>query len=284
MSGNYLILNNYIAIKNRDNLAEPSGLSDFSVLRCPDGQAQMILKVSERVQTDSCYGLHYMMPETLRNIRQLFFSRKSPSALLYAEDDDYSDLTLYCGGDLGEEAFMELFMAGFYSRMALHQTMLVHASAVEYEGHAVVFTASSGTGKTTQAELWNQYCGAKILNGDKVFLKQEEDAIHAWGSPWKGSSSYGMNASAPLRAIVVLEQDNRNSIRRLDTMEAMELFVPHIFFPRWDERCELAVMEFLDKVMSEIDIYLLKCRPEQSAVELTIRMLREEKRVFLSGE
>ena len=153
----------------------------------------------------------------------------------------------------------------------------MHASAIAYGENAIVFTASSGVGKTTQAELWAKYKNAKILNGDKVFLKQEEDGIHAWGSPWKGSSPYASNESAKLRAIVVLEQAKENSIRKLTVMEAMQHFVPHVFFPCWDERCEQAVLTFLDQVLEETEIFLLKCRPDEAAVELLAERLDEEK-------
>jgi hypothetical protein len=146
---------------------------------------------------------------------------------------------------------------------------------VEYQGQSIVFTAASGVGKTTQAELWAKYKDAVILNGDKVFLKQEEDGIHAWGSPWKGSSPYAENASAPLRAIVVLEQAAENSIRKLEGLEVLERVVPHVFFPNWDERCEQAVLTFLDKVLEETEVYLLKCRPDEEAVELLASAIKE---------
>ena len=151
----------------------------------------------------------------------------------------------------------------------------MHASAVSHNGKSIVFTAPSGTGKTTQAELWAKYKGATILNGDKVFLKREEDGIHAWGSPWNGSSQYAENTSAPLRVIVVLEQAEENSIRKLNGFEVLEYVVPHVFFPSWDEHCEQAVLTFLDQVLEETEVYLLRCRPDADAVELLASTLKE---------
>ena len=202
---------------------------------------------------------------------------------MVAEDPDWTNFTIYADENQ-QEAIQELILVGFYSYMSLRQTLLMHASAVSWNGQGLVFTAPSGTGKTTQAELWARYKGAKILNGDKVFLKQEEDAIHAWGSPWKGSSPYALNESAPLKAIVVLRQAKENTIRRLDTLEAMELFVPHVFFPKWDEKCEQAVLDFLDVVMSQTPIYLLCCRPDEEAVELTERTIFGESTGKIDGE
>ena len=195
--------------------------------------------------------------------------------MLYTFEDDYSRFFFQIEDDCVCEVFLELLMVGFYSYMSLHDTLLMHASAVAYEGKSIVFTASSGVGKTTQAELWAKHKGATILNGDKVFLKKEDDGIYAWGSPWKGSSPYAENASAPLRAIVALEQAEENSIRKLEGFEVLEYVVPHVFFPSWDERCEQAVLTFLDQVLGETEVYLLKCRPDKGAVELLASTIKE---------
>ena len=225
-------------------------------------------KINETVCSGACYGIQYIAQTNTISTKQMFFSQKDETHFLYPEAEDYSKICLTYDGTFREDVALELFMVGFYSYMSQKQTLLMHASAVEYEGQGIVFTAASGVGKTTQAELWAKYKNAKILNGDKVFLKKEEDGIHAWGSPWKGASSYGCNKSAKLRAIVVLEQAEENSIQKLNVLESMQYFVPHIFFPCWDEVCEHAVLTFLDKVLEETEVYLLKCRPDEEAVEL----------------
>ena len=229
------------------------------------------------------YGIQYLPPNFPGPKQRLFFSQAGRKAAMVAENPDWTKFTIYADENQ-TEAIQELILVGFYSYMSLRQTLLMHASAVSWNGQGLVFTAPSGTGKTTQAELWARYKGAKILNGDKVFLKQEENAIHAWGSPWKGSSPYALNESAPLKAIVVLRQAKKNTIRRLDTLEAMELFVPHVFFPKWDEKCEQAVLDFLDVVMSQTPIYLLCCRPDEEAVELTERTIFGESTGKIDGE
>lgn len=219
------------------------------------------------------YGISYL----LKDIKgQIFFSRNYREIAMLREKEDWTQFNIYAQ-ERDKQAIQEMVLVGFYSYVSLRQTLFLHASAIDYNGKSVVYTASSGTGKTTQAELWMKHRGAKILNGDKVFLKQEADTIHAWGSPWTGSSPYGLNSSAPLEAIIILKQAKENSIRRLDTLEAMAEFLPNVFFPRWDERCEQGVLDFLDKVMSETKFYLLSCRPDEEAVEIT------EKAIFGDG-
>ena len=239
-------------------------------------EAEVLFTFVNENEKECCYGIQYLA-NGIKPIQNVFFSQKDKSQILYTFEENYSRFIMQINEECIEEVLSELLMIGFYSYISLQDTLLMHASAVCHQEKAIVFTASSGVGKTTQAELWAKYKGGTILNGDKVFLKREEDGIHAWGSPWKGSSPYGENASAPLRAIVVLEQAEENSIQKLEGLDVLEYVVPHVFFPCWDERCEQAVLTFLDEVLKETEIFLLKCRPDETAVELLAARLDEEK-------
>ena len=266
----YSILNELVTINVPVEL-----IKEFTSELVQNTNLSLSWNITDTLHSGSCYGIQYITQPNLISTKQMFFSQKDKTHFLYPETEDYSKLCLTYDGTFQEDVALELFAAGFYSYMSKKQTLLVHASAVKFEDQGIVFTAASGVGKTTQAELWAKYKNSTILNGDKVFLKQEEDGIHAWGSPWKGSSPYARNESAKLRAIVVLEQAEENSIRKLSVMESMQYFVPHIFFPCWDEECEQAVLTFLDKVLEETEIYLLKCRPDETAVELLASVIKE---------
>ena len=267
----YQILENSIKI----DLISPTIISDaFEKFAYSIENEEVSVTFGCDSEQKSCYGIGYLSEQN-KKIKNVFFSQKDRSQLMYTYDKDYIEHKLIIDDACTKEVLSELLMVGFYSYVSLQSTLLMHASAVDYEGKSIVFTAPSGTGKTTQAELWAKHKGATILNGDKVFLKREDDGIHAWGSPWKGSSPYAENASAPLRAIVALEQAEENSIRKLEGFEVLEYVVPHVFFPSWDERCEQAVLTFLDQVLGETEVYLLKCRPDEEAVELLASTIKE---------
>ena len=263
----YLILNKIIQVDESELLEEVPELNMFTMTSDKE-DPDVMMYFTERNQREECYAISYLSWRHRKILDQMFFSTHNHRVMLYTLNDKPYTLVLSGGQECDRESFLELFMAGFYSYISRFETMLLHASAVVYRKESLVFVAPSGTVKTTQAKLWNTYRDALILNGDKVFLKQESDGIHAWGSPWKGSSPYACNASAPVKAIIVLEQGKENRIRKLTGIEAMSRFVPHVFFPQWDEKCELGVLKFLDVVMKETDIYLLSCLPEESAVDL----------------
>ena len=168
-----------------------------------------------------------------------------------------------------EPRWRGLILGAMAAKGALSGMLLAHASAVEYEGEAVIFTAPSGSGKTTQAELWNRYLKARILNGDKVFISREEDGFYAYGSPWAGSSPYRENHGAPMRAVIVLQKGEKNEIRRLSGEELLRFFVPNIFLPYWEGTLLDAALGTLDALVSAVPVYLLTCRADEEAVLLT---------------
>lgn len=83
---------------------------------------------------------------------------------------------------------------------------ILHSSFIEVGGKAVLFTAPSGTGKSTQAELWRENRGAVVINGDRSVLRIIDSVPCASGLPYSGSSGICLNRTLPLRAIVYIEQ------------------------------------------------------------------------------
>ena len=93
-----------------------------------------------------------------------------------------------------------------------YNAMILHSSLVDFSGNGIVFTAPSGTGKSTQADLWKKFKGAEILNGDRTIIRKNAN-YEAYGSPYAGSSGIYKNKFVNLKAIVVLRQADENRIQ-----------------------------------------------------------------------
>lgn len=132
-----------------------------------------------------------------------------------------------------------------------------------------MFLGPSGIGKTTQAELWNQYRDALIINGDVVFVQETPEAFLGWGTPWHGSSPYCENTSVPVKALIVLKQAPENSIRELTGFEKVTAVSNNVFYPRWLEGGMELCLETLNHLLSAVPVYELSCRPDEEAVRLT---------------
>ena len=82
--------------------------------------------------------------------------------------------------------------------MTAKHAVMFHSSYIKTERGAILFTAPSGTGKSTQAELWRRYRGARVINGDCSIIRRTKDGITVFGLPFSGTSGICINESAPL--------------------------------------------------------------------------------------
>lgn len=146
-----------------------------------------------------------------------------------------------------------------------HRGLIFHASYIEYKGQGILFTAPSKTGKSTQAQLWQQYRNARIINGDKAGVSLNDTAM-AHGVPFSGTSGICENVSLPLKAIVVLSQAPQNTVTPLLPSQAISALFPNLFVDRAiPEEWQLALNLLLDLV-STVPVYALACTPDENAV------------------
>ena len=121
---------------------------------------------------------------------------------------------------------MENFaLSGDFNRAAIkYGVMLVHSSALIYDGGAYLFSADSGVGKSTHTKLWLEAFGDKvhIMNDDKPVVRLYDDRAVAYGTPFDGGSGIALNESYPLKAIIFVERGEENSVRVPDSKEIIQ--------------------------------------------------------------
>ena len=179
---------------------------------------------------------------------------------------------LVCSYVPGSEYMMNykrnvLTMMDLEATLLHFDSIILHASFVRYNGKGIVFSAPSGTGKSTQAALWEKYADAEILNGDRAALRKTDGTWRAYGLPFAGTSGIYRNDSAPLKAVVALRQAENNSVRRIGSTEAFRYLYPETMIHRWDRDFESKATDLLLDVLRDIPVFLLECRPDQEAVE-----------------
>lgn len=153
---------------------------------------------------------------------------------------------------------------------------LLHASFIRWQGRGILFSAPCGTGKSTQADLWERYRNSETLNGDRAGVRCIDGEWTAFGMPFAGTSGIYRNESAPIAAIVTLAQGPENVIRRMRPMEAIRRLLPECSCRRWDADFMSRMLELLLKLVSQVPVFLLECRPDEGAVELLYETLKKD--------
>lgn len=164
---------------------------------------------------------------------------------------------------------------GYGILTAREDTVAVHSSCIVYQEKAVLFLGESGTGKSTHTRLWRENIrGCELLNDDSPVVRCEQGQIRVYGSPWSGKTPCYKAASYPLAGCVRLSQAPRNSIRRLDTLQAYAALHPS--FPpefAYDECLYDGVSALLSTMLRSIPVYHLECLPNREAAELACHTL-----------
>ena len=101
--------------------------------------------------------------------------------------------------------------------------LLMHGAVVEKDGEAYIFTAPSGTGKSTRLRFWMElFPDSTIVNGDKPLIRVTGSRAVACGTPWAGKEGWSSNIQVPIRAIYLLERAEEDSVSKIGSWQAMQ--------------------------------------------------------------
>ena len=147
-----------------------------------------------------------------------------------------------------------------------YDALVFHGSAVALDGEGYVFTAPSGTGKSTHTRLWRRQFGprAVMVNDDRPVLKFEGDRVLVCGTPWMGKARLGENITVPLRGLCVLERGAENRIRSLTLAEAYPKLLRQSY-QAGTEHYQRRLLALLDELTRRVELYRMECNMDPSA-------------------
>ena len=150
---------------------------------------------------------------------------------------------------------------------------VMHSSVVEAGGGAYCFAAESGTGKSTHTRYWKEALGDRVtvINGDKPIYRFTGDQLIAHGTPWCGKENWQTRTSAPLKALCLLERGEENAVYPVDAFEMLGELSRHFHLPGGGQVDMVKLMELVDRMVTAVPVYRLRCRNDISAAKEAIR-------------
>lgn len=153
--------------------------------------------------------------------------------------------------------------------------LILHACCVETSYGGILFSGISGIGKSTQGNLWCKYEDAKLINGDRPILYEKENGWYAYGSPYAGSSQCHVNENTRVRAIVLLDQEEKCSIRKLEKAEAFRKIFSNLTIASWNSGSIGKACDLVEQLVERIPVYEMRCTPDKRAVDLLKQTIEE---------
>ena len=163
----------------------------------------------------------------------------------------------------------------FYVKLLKFNGLMLHASAVELDGKAYLFSGPSGMGKSTHTRLWQELFGekARVFNDDKPALRYVDGIWYAYGTPWCGKDGINVNMKVPIAGICFLKRGEKNEIRRLSKIEAAAAIFTQTTSRFAKPESLDVLLGIMDRVIDSVPIYELKCTPEPEAARLSYEVM-----------
>lgn len=171
-----------------------------------------------------------------------------------------------CRLSVQDREYMFTFDA-FVARVCYLGGVMIHSSCIAYKNQAVLFSANSGTGKSTHTTLWKKVFkdDVQFINDDKPIIFMEDGIPYAYGTPWSGKTDLNNNLRCPVKGIVFIERGLKNEIREVSIKEILFNLFSNIIVPVEDKSLAKRVLEVYNKVLANTKVYKLKCNMDDEA-------------------
>lgn len=195
-----------------------------------------------------------------------FYGDKAGCSIVMSKDYSYIE---YIPHTEGYNHYDLQWMAYPFEGRVLYQGGIVlHGAAIEYDHKGIIFTGISGSGKSTQAHLWQKFREALIINGDCPCIRMMDNRPTVFGTPWCGSSGEAINRRVPLETVILVKQGEQNSIKELKGNMALYAMLSNVLHSNFDERSLDLAIENLQSFIGQIRVYELTCTVSQEAVRI----------------
>ena len=160
-------------------------------------------------------------------------------------------------------------------KMPEYDTFLFHGSAVAVDGVCYIFTAKSGTGKSTHTRLWRTLLGerAVMVNDDKPLIHVDDNGAVVFGTPYNGKHRLSTNIAVPLKAVCILERADENCIRSITKGEAYTMLLQQTYRPA-DSQALIKTLVLIDRMAEHTAFWRLGCNMDISSAELSYNTMK----------
>ena len=160
-------------------------------------------------------------------------------------------------------------------KMPFYDTILFHGSCVAVDGTGYLFTARSGTGKSTHTRLWRKLLGdrAVMVNDDKPLIRVNENGALAYGTPWNGKHRLSSNIAVPLKGICILRRAEENIIHKITVQQAYPMLLQQVYRPA-DSEAMKQTLALIDKLAAKVNLWQLGCNKDIEAAVIAYEAMK----------
>ncbi len=204
------------------------------------------------------------------NIMKDFLAGDGEESLFAFEitDEDIERERKLCPNPLSDPMYEStaVYRKYIYNVLRDYDAFFFHCSSIAVDNKAIMFTARSGTGKSTHRNLWLKNFGDKVtvINDDKPIIRRVDGVFYVYGTPWNGKEGFGSNIRVPAHALCFLSRSETNSIGEIGTADVVAKTLNQTVRPREPELMS-NLLELLDGFIRQVHCYDLRVNMDDEA-------------------
>lgn len=192
---------------------------------------------------------------------------------------DYSKLIYYRAEQEDKDALLNLVRLAVQCRLIMEGNLILHASCFAIEDKAVAFTAKSGVGKSTRANIWVQKLGAEQISGDRPCIDVKN--LMFFGAPWDGKEQIFRSVCYPIQGICQIRRAPFSRLRYLNKKQAIAVLMEQLFIPMWDTELTFIAMTLMHRLLNKMKLIRLFCdQTEEAAKEVKEILLYHPEQIY----
>jgi hypothetical protein len=150
--------------------------------------------------------------------------------------------------------------------------ILLHSAGISLNGKGYLFSGTSGSGKSTIAEIWQNDKEAAVLTDERVVIRSRYTDLWTFGTPWHGTAGVHRNTGAPIDKIFFITHGTKNKAILISRKDALNKLIVRCFPTFWNREGMEFVMEFCEKIVQEKECFELEFVPDITVIDYIKRL------------
>ncbi len=152
------------------------------------------------------------------------------------------------------------------------QGIMIHASGVKDSNRGYVFTAVSGTGKSTMAGLW-QKTGAQVINDDRLILIPKGEKVIMTNTPMPYYQD--VDKDSPVTAVFLIKQSSENYLKPVMGAAGVAGLMANCIQFLYNKEMVQQHLEAITAIAGKCPVYELGFKPTTEITEIIRREFGE---------
>ena len=169
--------------------------------------------------------------------------------------------------DTLKEEFMLALFDPFLINALNNGMLMLSASSVLDGDRLVLFTATPGTGKSTQAEIWSKSFNAPMISDDFTLLKPADGEVISLPTPWSRMHEETDTGTYKVRSIMCLRRNTFDKVETMDKPTGVLSLLSLSTTPLWNEETTSKALSLCERIYENTEVKRFFCTPTPDSAQ-----------------